>query len=85
MLRIFPYSEQMWENTDQNNCKYGHFLRSVIVVKIFENAVIGKKTFMCVAGEFYVLHMVGGVRLMKMPGIGKGDQLDVTASYMCIC
>ena len=24
---VSPYSVQMWENTDQNNSKYGHFLR----------------------------------------------------------
>ena len=29
MHRISPYSVQMWENTDQNNSEYGHFLRSV--------------------------------------------------------
>ena len=28
ILRISPYLVQMWENTDQNNSKYGHFLRS---------------------------------------------------------
>ena len=26
---IFPYSVQMQENTDQNNSKYGQFLRSM--------------------------------------------------------
>ena len=26
--RIFPYSVRMWETMDQNNCEYGHFLRS---------------------------------------------------------
>ena len=25
---IFPYSVRMWENTDQKNSEYGHFLRS---------------------------------------------------------
>ena len=25
---IFPYSVRMWENEDQNNSKYGHFLHS---------------------------------------------------------
>ena len=25
---ISPYSVRMWENKDQNNSKYGHFLRS---------------------------------------------------------
>ena len=25
---ISPYSVKMWENTDQNNPEYGHFLRS---------------------------------------------------------
>ena len=29
ILRISPYSVRMWENADQNNSKYGHFLRSV--------------------------------------------------------
>ena len=28
-VRIFPYSVQLRETTDQNNCEYGHFLRSV--------------------------------------------------------
>ena len=28
ILIISPYSVRMWENTDQNNSKYGHFLRS---------------------------------------------------------
>ena len=28
LLRISPYSVRMWENTDQNNSEYGHFLRS---------------------------------------------------------
>ena len=28
ILRISPYSVRMWENTDQNNSKYGQFLRS---------------------------------------------------------
>ena len=28
ILRISPYSVQMRENTDHNNSKYGHFLRS---------------------------------------------------------
>ena len=26
---ISPYSVRMWENADQNNSEYGHFLRSV--------------------------------------------------------
>ena len=29
LLRISPYSVRMQENADQNNSKYGHFLRSV--------------------------------------------------------
>ena len=29
ILRIFPYSFQMRENTDQKNSEYRHFLRSV--------------------------------------------------------
>ena len=28
ILRISSYSVRMRENTDQNNCKYGYFLRS---------------------------------------------------------
>ena len=28
ILRISPYSVRMWENTDQNNSEYRHFLRS---------------------------------------------------------
>ena len=30
ILRVSPYSVQMWENGDQNNSEYGHFLRSGI-------------------------------------------------------
>ena len=30
IFRISPYSVIMWENTDQNNSEYGHFLRSVM-------------------------------------------------------
>ena len=35
LLRISPYSYSvwMWENTGQNNSKYGHFLRSECVLK----------------------------------------------------
>ena len=29
ILRISPYSVLVWENMDQNNSEYGHFLRSV--------------------------------------------------------
>ena len=29
ILRISPYSVQMWKNTDQKNSEYEHFLRSV--------------------------------------------------------
>ena len=29
ILRIFPYLRGMRENTEQKNCEYGHFLRSV--------------------------------------------------------
>ena len=28
--RISPYSVGMWENADQNNSEYEHFLRSVL-------------------------------------------------------
>ena len=35
IIRISPYSVQMRESTDQNNSKYGHFLRSVRRAKIF--------------------------------------------------
>ena len=28
LVRIFPYSNWMRENADQNNSEYGHFLRS---------------------------------------------------------
>ena len=30
ILRISPYSVRMRENTDQNNSKYGYFLRNLI-------------------------------------------------------
>ena len=29
ILRTSPYSVRMWENPDQNNSEYGHFLRSI--------------------------------------------------------
>ena len=29
ILPISPYSVQLQENTEENNCEYGHFLRSV--------------------------------------------------------
>ena len=32
ILRISPYSVRLRENKDQNNSKYGHFLRSVAVL-----------------------------------------------------
>ena len=28
LVRIFPYSDWIQENADQNNSEYGHFLRS---------------------------------------------------------
>ena len=34
LVRIFPYSVQMWENTDQNNSEYAHFSRSVSFGKL---------------------------------------------------
>ena len=34
ILRISPYSVQMWENTDQKYSEYGHFLRSTMFVEI---------------------------------------------------
>ena len=36
--RISPYSARMRENTDQNNSKYGHFLRSVSLRNILQPA-----------------------------------------------
>ena len=30
LVRIFPYSARMRENTGRNNSEYGHFLRSVM-------------------------------------------------------
>ena len=35
ILRISTYSVRMWENVDQNNSEYGHFLRSVPYIKLF--------------------------------------------------
>ena len=32
MQSIYPYSVWMWENTDQNNSEYGHFLRTLILL-----------------------------------------------------
>ena len=36
ILRTSPYSVRMQENTDQNNSKYGHFLRSDIYKNYLE-------------------------------------------------
>ena len=36
ILRISPYSVRMWENTDQNNSEYRHFLRSYTNMNIPE-------------------------------------------------
>ena len=36
VLRIFPYSVRMRENTDQNNSESGHFFHSEFVLKIFK-------------------------------------------------
>ena len=33
ILSISPYSVRMWENVDQNNSDYGHFLRSALMYK----------------------------------------------------
>ena len=33
ILRIFSYSVRIWENADQNNSKYGHFLCSAYCKK----------------------------------------------------
>ena len=33
IIRISSYSVRMWENADQNNSEYGHFLRSAVFVK----------------------------------------------------
>ena len=32
ILRISPYSVQLWENAGQKNSEYRHFLRSVILI-----------------------------------------------------
>ena len=37
ILRIFSYSVQNWENTDQKNLEYGHFLRSDLIRKLQTN------------------------------------------------
>ena len=39
ILRISPYSVRMQENTDQNNSKYWHFLRSVIFYDFIQTDV----------------------------------------------
>ena len=33
ILRISPYSVRMWDNTDQNNSEYGHFLRTGLAIR----------------------------------------------------
>ena len=32
---ISPYSVRMWENTDQKNSRYGHFLRSALLQSVY--------------------------------------------------
>ena len=39
MLRIFPYSVRMRENTDQKGSEYGHFSRSVSLFNVFQLSV----------------------------------------------
>ena len=43
LVRIFPYSVQMWENTDQNNSEYGLFLRSGLHTDMLINEKFDKK------------------------------------------
>ena len=38
-IRISPYSVRMWENADQNNSEYGHFLCKVNTVKLAEQLI----------------------------------------------
>ena len=33
LVRIFPYLFQIWENTDQKICEFGHFLGSTATVE----------------------------------------------------
>ena len=40
MLRISPYSVRIWENKDQNNSEYGHFLRSELQQFLFEKRCV---------------------------------------------
>ena len=35
LVRIFPHSDRIRENTDQNSSEYVHFLRSEVHVKLF--------------------------------------------------
>ena len=44
ILRISPYSVRVWENVDQNNSEYRHFLCSDIDPKVC-NKVISAHTF----------------------------------------
>ena len=45
---VSPYSVRIWENTDQENSKYGHFLRNETLGIILETSIA--KT-----GIFYAL------------------------------
>ena len=64
-----------------------HFLFSIVIMvsNIFGKAPILKKIFMRMSGEFYLLHMVGGLRWMKIADRVEADQLDLTTSDTHIC
>ena len=56
-----------------------------MVSNIFGKALIRKTILMRVSWEFYLLHMFGGLRWMKMTGTVKADQFDSTTSDNYIC
>ena len=46
----------------------------------FGNAIVRKKVFIRMSGEFYFQHMFSGLRWMKMAGTVKADHFDLTTS-----
>ena len=57
ILRIFPYSVQMRENTDQKSSECGHFSRSVYIGVIRSNILLSYKENYIVIPECLLLHV----------------------------
>ena len=72
ILRISPYSVWMWENTDQNDSVYEHFLRSVSLIQIDMTAIKHKKfpvvyTYQLTTKQIFMCRVISfyEVRLLK--------------------